>query len=102
MTVRYDLRYKLGTIAELRGMHPSGRENLFGAIVTAVVCGVSHKPESDRTELTLWVFRADRTVRTWAEVEKNNELAGKTWEQEEASRERQRITWEQVEKNPDL
>lgn len=102
VTVRYDLRYKLGTIAELRGMHPSGRENLFGAIVTAVVCGVSHKPESNQTELTLWVFRADRTVRTWAEVEKNNELAGKTWEQEEASRERQRITWEQVEKNPDL
>lgn len=102
LEIPYDLSIVLGSVVTIRGMNEFGRENLFGAIVTGVICGLEHTPQANKTSLTVWVFSYDKTLQTWDVVEANNESGKRTWQQLEDTRQRQGTTWTRAESNPQL
>ena len=102
LEIPYDLSIVLGSVVTIRGMNEFGHENLFGAIVTGVICGFEHTPQANKTSLTVWVFSYDKTLQTWDVVETNNESSKRTWQQLEDTRQRQGTTWTKAEANPQL
>lgn len=102
LEVPYDLSLVLGSIVTIRGMNELGKENVFGAVVRGVICGLSHQPDDNTTTLTVWVYSYDQTSQTWETVETNNESGKRTWQQLEDTRQRQGTTWMKAEANPQL
>lgn len=100
LEVPYDLSIVLGSVVTIKGMNEFGRENLFGAIVTGVVCGLEHDPAANKTSLTVWTFSYDKTFLTWDTIETNNDSGKRTWQQLEDTRQRQGTTWTKAENNP--
>lgn len=102
LEVPYDLSLVLGSIVTIQGMNELGKENVFGAVVKGVICGLSHQPDDNTTTLTVWVYSYDQTTQTWETVETNNESGKRTWQQLEDTRQRQGTTWMKAEANPQL
>lgn len=102
LEVPYDLSLVLGSIVTIQGMNELGKENVFGAVVRGVICGLSHQPDDNTTTLTVWVYSYDQTSQTWETVETNNESGKRTWQQLEDTRQRQGTTWMKAEANPQL
>lgn len=102
LEVPYDLSLVLGSIVTIQGMNELGKENVFGAVVKGVICGLSHQPDDNTTTLTVWVYSYDQTIQTWETVETNNESGKRTWQQLEDTRQRQGTTWTKAEANPQL
>lgn len=100
LEVPYDLSIVLGSVVTINGMNSLGKENVFGAIVKGVICGLVHSPDDNTSSLTVWVFSYDQTTQTWETVEANNESGKRTWQQLEDTRQRQGTTWDKAEKNP--
>lgn len=102
LEVPYDLSLVLGSIVTIQGMNELGKENVFGAVVKGVICGLLHQPDDNTTTLTVWVYSYDQTTQTWETVETNNESGKRTWQQLEDTRQRQGTTWTKAEANPQL
>lgn len=102
LEIPYDLSLVLGSVVTIKGMNEFGRENVFGAVVRGVICGLSHQPDDNTTTLTVWVYSYDQTIQTWETVETNNESGKRTWQQLEDTRQRQGTTWTKAEDNPQL
>lgn len=102
LEVPYDLSLVLGSIITIQGMNELGKENVFGAVVKGVICGLSHQPDDNTTTLTVWVYSYDQTIQTWETLEANNESGKRTWQQLEDTRQRQGTTWTKAEANPQL
>ena len=100
LEVPYDLSIVLGSVVTINGMNSLGKENVFGAIVKGVICGLVHSPDDNTSSLTVWVFSYDQTTQTWETVEANNASGKRTWQQLEDTRQRQGTTWDKAEKNP--